>query len=143
MAGPFELALSQFAKEAGERADQAVRSVVLEIHSRVTVRSPVDTGRFRANWRYGVGAAPTDTVETTGTSESPSPAAAAPAMGPGEGIGRVHYLANNLPYAWALERGHSRQAPIGMVGLTAMEFAQIVDGVVAGLGSISVTGMEE
>jgi hypothetical protein len=30
------------------------------------------------------------------------------------------YFTNNLPYAQALENGHSNQAPGGMVGLTAL-----------------------
>jgi hypothetical protein len=34
------------------------------------------------------------------------------------------YFTNNLPYAQALENGHSNQAPGGMVGLTALDAAQ-------------------
>lgn len=127
MAGPFTLALSQYAAKAKENADAAVRGVVLTIQSRLVIRSPVDTGRFRANWRYGVGTAPEGVIETTGTTESPSPGAPPPDLVPGEGAGRVHYLVNNLPYAWALERGHSGQAPTGLVGLTAIEFQSITD----------------
>ena len=33
------------------------------------------------------------------------------------------YFTNNLPYAQALENGHSNQAPGGMVGLTALDAA--------------------
>jgi hypothetical protein len=127
MAGPFTLALSQYAAKAKENADAAVRGVVLTIQSRLVIRSPVDTGRFRANWRYGVGTAPEGVIETTGTTENPTPGAAPPDLVPGEGAGRVHYLVNNLPYAWALERGHSSQAPTGLVALTAIEFQSITD----------------
>jgi hypothetical protein len=46
---------------------------------------------------------------------------------PKDAAGKVHYITNNLPYAWRLEHGHSKQAPAGMVGLTVVEFAGIVD----------------
>jgi hypothetical protein len=42
-------------------------------------------------------------------------------------------LSNNLPYAWALEHGHSKQRPNGFVGLTVLEFAAIVDKAAGGL----------
>lgn len=127
MSGAFSLALQQFAAKAGANADAAVRTVVLDVQQRLILRSPVDTGRFRGNWRYSVGQAPEGTVETGGTSENPAPPPEAPALVPGEGLGRVHFLANNLPYAMALERGHSTQAPQGLVALTVMEFASIVN----------------
>lgn len=40
-------------------------------------------------------------------------------------VGQVNsiYFTNNLPYASALENGHSNQAPGGMVGLTALDAA--------------------
>lgn len=126
MAGPFEMALRQFAARAGENADVAVRRVVLEIGSRLIYRSPVDTGRFRANWFYsfnaldptatqGVGATTVNGIEDV----------------PARAVGGVHYIQNNLPYAMALERGHSPQAPGGMVGITVAEFDGIVDRVAA------------
>lgn len=126
MAGPFELALSQFAAKAGDKADQAVRQVVLELASRIIVRSPVDTGRFRANWRLGVGASPSGTTEATDKTGDGANAAIAAAL-PANATAQILFLSNNLAYSWALEMGHSKQAPAGMVGLTVLEFAPIVD----------------
>ena len=40
--------------------------------------------------------------------------------------GDVFYITNNLPYAMAIEMGHSQQAPQGMVRTTAEEFADAV-----------------
>ena len=42
-------------------------------------------------------------------------------------VGQVSsiYFTNNLPYAQALENGHSGQAPGGMVGITAIDAAQL------------------
>jgi len=45
----------------------------------------------------------------------------------------VYFLVNNVPYAQALEDGHSTQAPQGIYGLTALEFQQYVDSAVAGV----------
>lgn len=129
MSGAFTLALQQFAAKAEANADAAVRNVVLEVGSRIVIRATAvtDTGRFRGNWRHSVGQPAEGTIETGGTSESPAPPPEPPVMGPGEGVGRVHYWANNLPYAWPLERGHSKRAPQGFVALTVMEFASIVN----------------
>lgn len=122
--GPFELQLRQFAERTGEKADAAVRTVVLEVWRRLIIRSPVDTGRFRANWSYGYGAPPKGAIPVAGTSESPAAAAPPPKLT--NGIG-VHYLVNNVPYARRLEYGWSKQAPAGMVRITALEFVGIVD----------------
>ncbi|MFZ5669125.1 MAG: HK97 gp10 family phage protein [Pseudomonadota bacterium] len=141
MSGPFKMALSQFAAKAGERADEVVRGVTLELASRIIVRSPVDTGRFRANWRLGVGGPVSGTLETTDKDGQGALSGVAAAL-PQRAAGTVLYLTNNLPYAWRLENGWSGQAPIGMVAITALEFNAIVDGVAGGLEGVSSMGIE-
>lgn len=137
MAGPFELALSQFAKKAGENADAAVKNVVLEIGARLVVRSPVDEGRFHANWFYSEGSA------STGSTDATIPVVNGLADLNSKAAGRVHYLTNNSPQGLVIEfggypnppkkgtgrtiNGFSTQAPQGVVGLTALEFSEIVD----------------
>lgn len=126
MAGPFELALAEFAQAVRDKADMAVRGIVHDVMASIVERSPVDTGYFRANWRHGLDGAPEGTVPVVGTSESPAPPPDLPLLAAGSGTGHVHYIVNNASYAWALERGHSQQAPQGVVGLTVLEFEQIV-----------------
>lgn len=135
----FKLQLGDFAKKAGERADQIVGRVVVNIASRLDMRSPVGDatywkhkpppgyvgGRFRGNWQLGVEIIPqgeTGRIDPSGAatlgaivSEIPTKAA-----------GLRFFLVNNVPYAQALEDGHSRQAPQGVVGLTVVEFQGIV-----------------
>lgn len=135
----FALQLRQYADRVVGDADRVVRTVALEIGSRLIIRSPVDTGRFRANWRFAMDAPDLTSVETTGTTANPTPAPGPPAFN-GRALGRIVYWTNNMPYGPALERGHSKQRPIGLVGVTAMEFIGIVDGAAAGIGSIAVTG---
>lgn len=123
MPGPFELALREFAAKAGERADQVVREVVLEVGARLVARSPVDTGRFRSNWFQSEGGPLGTMTERTGVTTVNGVELASSKM-----AGKTYYIQNNLPYAWRLENGWSQQAPAGMVGLTVIEFAGIVDG---------------
>jgi len=132
MAGQFELSLIEFGREAGDRADEAIREVVLECFSRVIARSTpvVDTGRFRANWQYGLGAVPAGLISDGGTTEAPAAPAQPVALAPGTGWGNVHYIVNNVPYARPLEYGHSAKGS-AMVRTTIADFAGIVDGAAA------------
>lgn len=119
--GSFADAMKAFEIKAGDLADAVVRESVLEVGERVIARSPIKTGRFKSNWRYGLETR--DAFTTTNTDirtlnnieELPKAAA-----------GFVHFISNALPYGPTLERGSSRQAPNGMVGLTAVEWPAIV-----------------
>jgi hypothetical protein len=54
------------------------RKVCLDLHKSLVMKSPVDTGRFRANWQVGVGAinsAPTPRWIKAGRRSSPVPKA--------------------------------------------------------------------
>lgn len=123
--GSFRLEIAEFAKQAGENADVAVRKIMLGIWGRLIEKSPVDTGRFWANWQYSVNAKATGTIEGNWTSENRAPPPKPPQIAAGA-FGKVHIICNNLPYSQRLENGYSKQAPIGMVGLTLMEFNAIV-----------------
>jgi hypothetical protein len=112
---------ADFAEQMGGVRD-AVVYLGLQAVSRVDARSPVDTGRFRANWTLTIGA-PSGDVRAAVGSWVPQNSAAAEAY-PAEGFPAV-YLQNNLPYAVRLEDGYSTQAPGGMVALTMAELASL------------------
>ena len=116
---------SQWVTKTEQKMDLAVRKIALELFSRVILKSPVDTGRFRANWQVAIGSVPDGTLslEDKGGTATISKATATTA---GVKAGDVIYLVNNLPYAQRLEDGYSGQAPAGMVGLTVQEFQQVV-----------------
>jgi hypothetical protein len=91
-------------------ANVLVSTVVLETQAKLKEQSPVDTGRFRANWlisedelddtTYPDGQeAPPYTLEITADKD--------------------YYITNSLPYAQRLAEGWSRQAPAGWVELIA------------------------
>lgn len=136
----FSLDLKAFADKANAKANAAVRQIVLGVDEAVVERSPVGNpllwkhpdnappgyvgGRFRANWQYGESSPPVGELWTpiVGPFPEKNPIEVSPDAG-----GKMHYLVNNLPYARALEDGHSTQAPpAGIVELTVIEFQHIV-----------------
>lgn len=115
---------SQWVTKTEHKMDLAVRKIALELFSRVILKSPVDTGRFRANWQVAIGSIPSGTLELDDRSGTAT-ISKATATTAGVKAGDVIYLVNNLPYAQRLEDGYSGQAPAGMVGLTVQEFQRI------------------
>jgi hypothetical protein len=126
MAGTFEIDLRNFAAKVGARVEVVVRKVAIDLFSRIILRSPVDTGRFRANWQIAIGSIPSGTLELkdkTGQATISKVTAKALHLKAGDTI----TLVNNLPYAGVLEYGHSQQAPAGMVRISIAEFQQMID----------------
>lgn len=82
-------------------------------------------GRFKNNWYVGLDSQPTETNDIPDASGQGSNSRGLAVLEVFR-VGQVNsiYFTNNLPYAHALENGHSNQAPGGMVGLTALDAAQ-------------------
>lgn len=114
-----------WATKTERKMDLAVRKIALELFSRVILRSPVDTGRFRGNWMVAIGSIPSGTLDLNDKSGTATVSKATAATAGVKG-GDVIYLVNNLPYGPRLEDGYSEQAPAGMVDLTVQEFQQVV-----------------
>jgi hypothetical protein len=110
-----------WAEQMGGLRD-AVEYVALTGISRIDLRSPVDTGRFRANWTFSIGAPDATVTAKVGSNVAENNAKAQ--AYPQEGF-PVAYLQNNLPYAERLEDGYSSQAPSGMVAITTAELAAL------------------
>lgn len=111
-----------------------VKKVISEVFVRIVMRTPVDTGRARASWQFGVGTSPSGVapdkeypeLKDKEISETQVRAAVASAL---EGISvapaSVWFISNNLEYIEALEAGWSKeQAPAGMVSLTLREMTR-------------------
>lgn len=111
----FNADLNAFAKKLDVSLDTVVRKVALDAYGRVTKKTPVDTGRARANWNVGAGR-PDLRVDKSATRIK------RPSLKRGDGK-KVIFITNNLPYINALENGHSTQAPNGMVQGTLNELA--------------------
>lgn len=118
----FEGALGRFVRRARIAPATAIRKITLDMFSAVQRASPVDTGRFRANWRISLGA-----VDLSVSEELPGGRDAQGRFLPGrnaraaEVAGRIDdrteviFISNNVDYASFLERGGSRQAPAGVM----------------------------
>jgi hypothetical protein len=143
--------LQELARRYNQRFEDVARMTCIELFSRVVLRSPVDTGRFRANWQLSY--ASIDTSVTTSTDETGNDKIAQIRATAAEfKLGQILYFTNSLPYAAVLEYGlypnppeegskkrgeagkavhvvggYSMQAPQGMVRVTVIEFDQAVN----------------
>lgn len=123
--GSFTLDIQRFVDKANGNIDLVVRKIALDLFTRIVLKSPVDTGRFRGNWQVGIGAIPAGTLELNdkaGTATISRVTAATLGVSAGQTI----YLINNLSYARRLEYGWSKQAPEGMVRKSVAEYPQVV-----------------
>ena len=124
--GQFALDLAAFAAKAGANAELVVRKVSIDILGKVILRSPVLTGRFRANWVLSFGTpeiSQSDAVDKTGSMTIGRQSARLA----GFKLGQAIYIMNSLPYGPRLEyEGWSKQAPAGMVRITVAEFQLLV-----------------
>jgi hypothetical protein len=138
----FSIPLAQLAEKVKSDLQTTVQKSTQQLFGAVIKRSPVDTGRFRANWNVSRGAADSTTTASTDQGRGVAEADKALTLPAGD----VVFLANGLPYARKLEYGEypnppkkptgktvggfSKQAPAGMVRLSAQEFEAYVQKVV-------------
>ena len=120
----WTIPIDRLVEKSNARLETVVRRVVLEVFMNVVKRSPVDTGRFRANWGVSFGTPRLTTTDSTdktlGTARRTVQLVnSLPTSG-------IIYLSNGLPYAGRLENGSSKQAPHGMVKLAVTQFDSAV-----------------
>lgn len=110
---------TNFAKEVDRELNRIYRGFAITVLNNLILRSPVDTGRYRANHLLSFGAPIDVPTETTDRSGSVTLAAGIAAIGGIQnGTFPVIYIQNNLPYAGVLENGSSQQAPQGIYALS-------------------------
>lgn len=117
----FSASINSYVQRAKGNIGRAVQDATAETAASLIRRSPVDTGRFVANWRVAQGAidGTTDYSADQSGSTTLGRLVSAIRLMP---AGGVVNLSNSLPYAARLEKGWSGQAPAGMIRLTAIEF---------------------
>lgn len=140
----FKGQLEAFARKTEANMALATKKVLIDIGARIIERTPVGDpsiwsgpapkgyvgGRARGSWQYSVNSPATGDPVSIDPTGSATVAAITAGIRP---IPAIHYITSNLPYIQALENGWSTQAPSGMVGLTAVEFSNIVDVAVRGV----------
>lgn len=120
--------MARRAAEVPEKADRVKKLVAIAVDQAVTLATPVDTGRARANWVVGV------TTANRTTTDTPTPVGTAAIQRARQAILAAParqdlYISNNLPYIVKLNEGSSAQAPSKFVQ------AAIVTGIKAGLAA--------
>lgn len=118
----WSIPLDKLAEKVKQDLQTVARKATLEVFRAVVLRSPVASGRFRANWNVNYGAplyAVTDSTDRTRGVAEANRSLTLP-------VGGVVFLSNGLPYAKRLEYGYSKQAPNGMVRTAAIEFDSYV-----------------
>ena len=126
----FALDLSKAIEAAKENAGLVIKKATFELFRSVIEKSPVDTGRFRANWNVAVGSPDLSTNKETDDSPrgEPSVQNMQKVVLNSKFIDQSIFLTNSLPYANVLEEGRidgvsgSVQAPQGMVRISIAEF---------------------
>lgn len=144
----FALQISAWVEKTKQDADKVVRYCLTAVDGRLVQRSPVGDakywthpapkgytgGRFRGNWQMSVGSPITGALDITDKDGQATLSAHAGVVSAAR-AGQVFYLMNNLPYAKRIEQGWSGQAPVGVVGVTVVEWNNIVDAAVNGVRS--------
>lgn len=140
--GAFSKGIENWGKKKMKKVKNLKKTYAFFLYSEVVKRTPVDTGRARANWNVSLGKMDTSTTESTDKRVNLSDIK--------ESSGdESYYISNNLPYIKTLEyggypkdskgswdkktkrrvkksqNGYSKQAPKGMVGITVADADRI------------------
>lgn len=135
----FSLDISKWAEQTKSDIALTVRKTALDMFGRIVLRTPVGNpdlwqhprkgyvgGRLRNNWYCTVGQPSAETNDTPDKNGANSMASIASGV-ERYTLGDTIWLSNSLAYAWPVERGHSKQSPAGMVGITVTEFQSLFD----------------
>ena len=124
----FSLDLARFGEEAIGNAEKIVRKIGFNLHARIVKRTPVDTGRAKANQQISINSLPSGSVlefDRLGNATISKGERALSSFNLGDTI----FLYNNLEYIVPLEYGHSqKQAPSGMFRISFEEIVQNIGG---------------
>lgn len=120
----FQGDIDKWIKQVKSGLDDVIREFVKAVHADLVKGSPVDTGRFRANWQITYNHIPMYALNEYDKSGNATIAAGIRTanvlpLGRGGAVTTI-YFSNMLIYANALEYGHSQQAPAGVLGLVAI-----------------------
>lgn len=137
----FKKRINEIAAGVEKNSSTMVRKTVITVASAVALRTPVDTGRARANWRTNIGGPLVAPVSSFPQGKKGSTGAAAAGVAINDATSKMSqavpsgtpvYISNNLIYIDRLNKGHSKQAPAGFIeaainaGLNAIRKARLV-----------------
>lgn len=118
--------INRWTEETEQSIDDVLQTVVLMVGKSVVTLSPVKTGLFKGNWQLTIdGSANSSLIRRD--PEGNSTLADIASKTNTFTAGQVAYIQNMVTYGYDLEYGYSNQAPEGIVRVTALKFAQIVE----------------
>lgn len=106
-------------------ANKYCRALGLEALRRIVRRTPVDKGVARANWNVAVGAPDRSVHDGTDKGGGETVQKGASVVLGDFKAGQRLFITNAVDYVRELEHGSSKQAPEGMVAVTAAEIAPL------------------
>ncbi len=127
--GSFANDLKKFREKTEKTAELVCTKIIFDLYRRVVRRSPVDTGRFRANNQISLNDLPSTSVFEFKKNQAVT-------IRDGEAVlasfslGDTAFIYNNVAYALALEYGSSKQAPQGMYRISYQELLTHLKGVI-------------
>jgi hypothetical protein len=136
----FTLDLKKAVKNIKEHTEETVQGTLFQVFSNVVKRTPVGNpdlwkdpappgyigGTLRNSWHCSVGAPSKEGKINPSASGADSIQSINQALSK-YNLGQTVYLANNLPYAYPVEFGWSKQAPEGMVRVSLAEAQSVLD----------------
>ena len=94
--------IREISKRIGAKTEDVAKNITVHLFNRIVLKSPVDTGRFRANWNFSAGSPDLSVSDATAAEGKSEEIASQVNANP---LGAVLYLSNGLPYAGILEFG--------------------------------------
>ena len=122
----FEDIIARWAEETEVQMEDILQTSTYMVGNEVVQLSPVDTGLFKGNWQMTIGVQANSSrirYDESGTATINDMARVVRTFTPGQ----IAYIQNTVEYGYDLEYGSSRQAPHGMVMITAAKWQMIVD----------------
>ncbi len=127
--GSFEKQVRAFGGKAEKKMELAGQKIAMEAFSRIIYRTPVTTGRLRANWGCEIGNPYSGSTEATDKDGGPT-VSKATSIANGWDVIKPIYLVNNLTYATPIEySGSPVKSPAGMVRVTVAEMGGVAESI--------------
>lgn len=123
----FGAALDQFIEKARKESTRRIRRAGMVALRKIVLRTPVDTGCCRANWRASVGFLDRTFNPAARDKSGAATTSAASARLESAVLGVDLWIGNSTPYVKPLEFGYSKQSPEGMVQVTADEVKNLIE----------------
>lgn len=123
-AAAFSKSLKALAGYATGNVEKVIRKTCIDLYRRIVERTPVDTGRAKANWQMSTTTTASELYDKDGYSFNEINEIVSAEISDFTfelGDDQV-FIYNNLEYIPYLEDGSSTQAPAGMVEISLVEF---------------------